>query len=146
MKTETDMMMLGLVLLVVAGIFFAIYSGGQVDMAAAQVGATVAAEQLPEAAVVAGQLSGWALKTLLGIVGVAIGSTLIVLAQRWWKNRQAGRNWKRGPNARWQQEQPRQTSMESMLQMMMLREMMQQRSAKNQPARPTNDDDLGIDF
>jgi len=146
MKTDTDLMMIGLALLVMAGIAFAVLSAGQADLAAAQVGATVAAEQLPEATVIAGQLSGWALKTLLGIVAVAIGSAVVVLVRRWWKTRQGGRAWKKGPNARWQPEQPRQMSVESMMQMMMMRELMQQRGAqKNQPAMP-NDDDLGIEF
>jgi hypothetical protein len=149
MKTQTEMTLIGLALVVVAVIAWAVLSAGQVDLAAAQVGAQVAAEKLPEAAVIGGQISGWALKTLLGIVAVAMATGLIAWLRQWWRKRKTDkRAWRSGPNANWQTERgTRATSGDELMRMLMMQQML-----ANNPRRPAaqanllKDDDFPVEF
>jgi hypothetical protein len=148
MKTQTEMslMMLGLVVVIV--IAYSIYSAGQVDLAASQVGATAAAEKLPEAAVIGGQVTGWALKTLLGVLGLALATGLVAWVRQWWRVRNSKRAWRSGPNAQWQPSQergPRTMSGDEMLRLMLMQQMMGNRQ-KNQAESQRSNDDLPLKF
>ena len=147
MKNGTEIYLIGLVCLVVAVFGWSIFSSQQVDLAAAQVGATVASGQLPMAAVIGGQVAGWALSSILGMVAVAVGAVAVAYARKLWKGRNEKRAWRNGPNAQWQQErQPRAVSDAEMLKMMMVQQMMANNPGKRQQQVPVDDDDLGIQF
>jgi len=150
MKTQTDMALFGLLLAVMAVFAFGIWSAGQVDVAAAQVNAQAAAGQLPMAEVIGGQVSGWALKTIIGIVAVAIATAGVAWVRQWWKRRNGKRAWRSGPNAQWQGQErgPRQVNDADLMRMMMMQQMM---AANNNGKRTSStsapvDDDLNIDF
>jgi hypothetical protein len=148
MKTNTDISLVILVLVVIGAIAWSIVSSSQASMAAAQVTAEAAGEQMPMMAVIGGQVTGWAIKTIIGVVVVAIATGLVAWARQWWKGRNGKQAWRKGPNAKWQQQEqaPRQATMESVIQTMLLRDLMAQRGQKNQPAPMPIDDELHIDF
>jgi len=148
MKNGTEIYLIGLVCLVVAVFGWSIFSSQQVDLAAAQVGATVASGQLPMAAVISGQVTGWALSSILGMVAVAVGSVAVAYARKMWKGRNGKRAWRNGPNAQWQQErQPRPVSDAEMLKTMVYQQMLANNPGKRQTAQQVPvDDELDIRF
>jgi hypothetical protein len=150
MKTQTDMALIGLVLVVVAGIALAVWSAGQVDMAAAQVGAQAAAEKLPMAAVIGGQVSGWALKTLIGIAALAIATGMIAWVRQWWKGRNSKRAWRGGPNAQWQSNErgPRVASSDELMRLMLMQQMAANKAGSETRAQRIMpaDDKFNINF
>jgi hypothetical protein len=157
MKTNTDVAMIALVLVVLSVIALAVFSAGQVSLAAAQVNAEAAAGQLPLAAVVGGQLSGWALSSLIGIVVLAVASGLAAWARRWWVTRDGRRSaWRSGPNARWQGLEvaeraargPRSISSDEWMRMMLMQQMMSATSQdkSRRASQQMVDDDLNIRF
>lgn len=145
-NTESTLFMLGLVL--VAAVAFAVWSGSQVDVAAAQVGATTAMGKLPEAAIISSQVTGWALKTLIGMVAVAVGAVAVAWAKKWWRGRNSKRAWRSGPNARWQNERgPRPVSESEFMRAMMYQQMMQNGgTGKRQTSAVPLDDEIDLEF
>jgi hypothetical protein len=107
MKTGMEYGLIGLVVLVALGLLMAFLSGQQVEMAAAQVTATTATAQTPMAAAFLGQMSGWLVKFALGVLIAALAGLLVAWVRTKMRP-QSRRAWRNGPNAQWQQKEPRQ--------------------------------------
>lgn len=148
MKTNTSTEILGLIAVVAVAVALAVWAGAQTAVAAAKVNAEAAASQAPALTLIGGQLAGWALNTILGIVAVALASGLVVWAKGAWKGRQEGKKWKSGPNAQWQGQErgPRAASSDELMRMMLMQQMMTNGRGKAMTQAPVNDDEFPVEF
>ena len=128
MKSGMEWGLLGLILALIGAMVLAQLSSATVSIKTARAQASVAAGQIPEVAVIGGQVSGWALSAMLSILGIGLATALVmfVRAQLRIKQRQA---WKSGPNARWQKSsssgtsQGKSLSTDELMRLMLMREM-----------------------
>ena len=123
MKNGTELPLIGLVIIAALAVLFAIWNSMQVDLAAAQVNATVAQGQMPMAELVSGQISGWIVKAVIGVLAIGAATALVTWVQSLLQKRSAGA-WQAGPNARWQREpRPRTVSEGELMRMVLLQQM-----------------------
>lgn len=152
MKTQTDVAMIMLALVVAGVIALAVWSGAQVNAAAAAVNAEAAAGQVSGLALIGGQVAGWALSTVIGIVVIAIATGLVAWVRKWWQSRSLSgkRTWRSGPNAQWQQPErgPRTASSDELMRVMLMQQILggNQKSLPSQRSSLNEDDDLNLDF
>lgn len=148
MKTQTEMAMVMLVLIVAAVIALTVWSGSQVEVAAAQVNAEVATGKLPMAAMIGGEMAGWALKTLIGVIVLAIATGIAAWVRQWWKSQNSKRAWRKGPNAKWQGQEraPRPISEADFMRAILYQQMMQNSQRRQTTQTMPLDDELDIDF
>lgn len=132
MKTGMEYGLIGLIVLVVLGLLMSVVNAQQVEMAAAQVTATTATAQTPMAAAFLGQMSGWLVKFALGLVIAGLAGLLVAWVRSKMRPK-SRRAWRSGPNALWQQREPRQQGLSSadLLKLMM----MQQNGQQSQQGR-----------
>lgn len=129
MKTEMEYGLFGLVALVALGLLMSVFNAQQVEMAAAQVQATTAMAQMPMAATFLGQFGGWLVKFALGVLIAGLAGLLMawVRSKMFSKSRRA---WRNGPNAQWQQREPREQGVKTAD---LLKLMIQQNIQRHQP-------------
>ena len=134
MKNGTELPLIGLVIIAALAVLYAIWSSMQVDLAAAQVNATVAQGQVPMAELVTGQISGWIVKAVIGVLAIGAATSLVMWVQSLLQKRSTS-VWQAGPNARWQREpRPRTVSEGELIRMVLLQQMTGRVNAPVQPA------------
>ena len=128
MKTGMEWGLAALALALIAGMALAQLSSATVSIQTARAQASVAAGQIPEVAVIGGQVSGWAISAMLSIVGIGLATALVMFIRA--RIRMAQRQaWKSGPNARWQKSssggnsQGKSLSTDELMRLMLMREM-----------------------
>ena len=123
MKNGTELPLLALLLVAALAVLFAIWSSMQVDLAAAQVNATVAQGQMPLVETITGQVSGWIVKAVLGVLALGAASALVLWVRSLLQKRPSGQ-WQGGPNARWQREpRPRAISEAELMRMYLMQQL-----------------------
>lgn len=150
MKTDTNLALIMLGLVVVGVIALAVWGGAQVNAAAADVNASATASEVPGLALIGGQLAGWALSAVVGVFVTAVATGIVAFARQWWKTRGSKRAWRSGPNAQWQGQErtPKAISDADLMRLMMYQQMTagQQGNAKQNVTPMPIDDDLNIKF
>ena len=140
MKTNAGLPFVVLIFAGIAGIFWSVWSSMQVNLAVTQIEATTAEAKLSETAVIAGQVSGWALKTALGVVAVAIATGVVAFAREKIKQSRQKKHWQPGPNAYWGQQQapkqPKPMSQAEIFQLWMQQQMFQNMPKQERPQMP----------
>jgi len=147
MKTGMELPLIGLVFVLGLVVLWNVWSGYQVDIAAAQVQATAVGGALTAPAMLGVEM---VVKAALGLVLGGVVTAGIAQGVAWARRRmKTGRAWRGGPNARWQGAQvaqpepgPRMPSEAQVYRAMLLNQYKQQGGARPDWAyKPQEDDD-----
>jgi hypothetical protein len=133
MKTGMEYGLIGLVALVALGLLMSVVNAQQVEMAAAQVQATIATAQIPMAATFLGQFGGWLVKFALGVLIAGLAGLLVAWVRSKMRPK-SRRAWRNGPNAQWQQREPRERGVTTadLLKLMMMQNGQQPQQGRGQ--------------
>jgi len=142
MKTGMEVPLIFLAFLLGMVVLWSTWSGYQVDIAAAQVQATVSGGAVTAPAMLGAEM---VVKALIGLVFGGCVTAGIAYAVAWVR-RQGGRNWKGGPNAKWkkaqdQPQQPRPMSDAELYRFMMAQQMRTGGAANGNNMRVVREED-----